>query len=249
MNEYNIIGDIAGQYDTLLALLDKMPKTATPFSVGDMNDRGPKNKEVLEFFMKNGKAVLGNHEHLMLTEYQSKMGASPYYESGVWLSNGGIATLQSFLPDVDVELLLDYRAYQSHFDPEDPIWNKAINYYWKCIDKLPADIMNWLAALPLYHEEDGLFISHGVKNPVFSLEKACDLNVSIYRIEDTLIWNRGSPRRYKNTVQIYGHNSYRDTHYHKDEKGVFAIGIDTSRVQVLTGIHWPSMQIYQQEYI
>jgi hypothetical protein len=93
----NIIGDIAGQYDAMLRLLQKMPDEET-ISVGDMIDRGPKSKDVVEWFMKNGKAVLGNHDHMMLDAVRG----SGYYEEGLWCYNGGMATLNSFggrIPD------------------------------------------------------------------------------------------------------------------------------------------------------
>jgi hypothetical protein len=35
MNNYNVIGDIAGEYKTLLALLNKTPKDAELISLGD----------------------------------------------------------------------------------------------------------------------------------------------------------------------------------------------------------------------
>ena len=56
----NLIGDIQGNYRTLLALLKQMPDD-DPVSVGDMIDRGPRSMEVLEFFRNHGKALLGNH--------------------------------------------------------------------------------------------------------------------------------------------------------------------------------------------
>lgn len=87
----NIIGDIAGEYDAFLRLLRKMPDEEV-ISVGDMIDRGMKSKEVVEWFMKNGKAVLGNHEHMML----SSLRCLNFYDHGIWLFNGGNATLMSF---------------------------------------------------------------------------------------------------------------------------------------------------------
>src|SRR3990167_9116336 len=89
----NIVGDIAGRYDQLLALLKKMPDDEV-ISIGDMIDRGPKSKEVIEWFMKNGKAILGNHEHMMLDFYRN----GGYYEHGIWQWNGGSTTLTSFDP-------------------------------------------------------------------------------------------------------------------------------------------------------
>lgn len=89
----NIIGDIAGQYDTLLALLAKMPDEE-PISVGDMVDRGHQSKQVLDFFMKNGRAIMGNHEHMMWDYYTHPEGMG-FYSWGIWRYNGGSATIHS----------------------------------------------------------------------------------------------------------------------------------------------------------
>lgn len=94
----NIIGDIAGQYKALMALIEQMPDEEV-ISIGDMVDRGPQSKEVIEWFMANGRAILGNHEHMMLDQY-NKMGG--YYQDGIWIWNGGGFTLESFngfIPD------------------------------------------------------------------------------------------------------------------------------------------------------
>ena len=48
----NLIGDIHGNYQTLLALLKQMPDEE-PVSVGDMIDRGPLSRKEHEFFMKH----------------------------------------------------------------------------------------------------------------------------------------------------------------------------------------------------
>lgn len=98
----NVIGDIAGQYETCMALLKKMPDDE-PISLGDMNDRGPKSNKVLEFFMNYGRAVLGNHEHLMLDHLRG----TKYYEHGLWLNwNGGSPTMRSFDYEVPEKYLL-----------------------------------------------------------------------------------------------------------------------------------------------
>lgn len=221
---FNIIGDIAGQYKTLLALLDKMPE-GTPVSVGDMVDRGPNSKEVLEFFKENGLAVMGNHDHMMLCEHKD----NHYYDYGVWIWNGGGSTLRSFFPDAD------------EANPQD----------------LPKDLMDWVDNLPLYLELEEnnagvkAFVSHAVKNPTFTVEKACELgnNAMDRKGMHSIIWNRGKSRRMEGFYQIFGHNSHWGLEKQMDQKGEYGICIDTSRSKVLTGIHWPSGVIYQQEYI
>lgn len=227
MSDYNIIGDIAGQYLTLKALLEKMPKDATPVSVGDMVDRGPRSKEVLEFFKENGLAVLGNHEHMFVDACRKK----GYYIPEGWFNNGGTHTVMSFFPDVDWSITNCF-------------------HYLSKINEENKELLDWVESLPLYLELEGAFVSHAPKRPDWTLELACKVGEEInYLTDDTIIWNRGNPRRMENRLQLFGHNAHWGLKHFNDIKGEFAICIDTSNSKVLTGIHWPSGQIYQQEYI
>ena len=61
-----IIGDVHGNFQTLKALISKLPKNSEIIFVGDLVDRGLNSKEVIEFIrINNYKCVLGNHEKLM----------------------------------------------------------------------------------------------------------------------------------------------------------------------------------------
>lgn len=64
------VGDLHGQLDPLLALLDRVGFGSDDrlFSVGDLVDRGPKSWELLQWFRRNPNcfAVLGNHDALMI---------------------------------------------------------------------------------------------------------------------------------------------------------------------------------------
>ncbi|MCH2295693.1 MAG: metallophosphoesterase [SAR324 cluster bacterium] len=99
----NLIGDIHGNYQTLLALLKQMPDEE-PVSVGDMIDRGPRSRKVLEFFMKHGRALLGNHEHMMLDH----LNGGGDYERGLWFMNGGNATLASLGQNSSMDSLIQF---------------------------------------------------------------------------------------------------------------------------------------------
>jgi serine/threonine protein phosphatase 1 len=216
----NIIGDIAGRYDTLMALLKKMPDEEV-VSVGDMVDRGPKSKEVLDFFMKNGRAVLGNHEHMMGCEY----GRFPSpYQQGLWVSyNGGRATLRNF------GLSLDSKE-----------------------EGVLTPYLDWIEKLPLFLIEDGLFISHAPISPFSASYKDC-LEVSNRRtFEDSVIWNRMTPPKpMEGLFQVFGHNNWQGGEFFKQKgnKKPHALCLDKSRYEVMMGLHWPSMKIYEQEYI
>ena len=89
---YNIIGDIAGRFDELMLLLAKMPEADKVILVGDMVDRGPKSKEVIEWAMNNPNviAIKGNHEDMMVD----------FCEDGKWIIEY-IEELGSFNPEDD----------------------------------------------------------------------------------------------------------------------------------------------------
>jgi serine/threonine protein phosphatase 1 len=214
----NIISDIAGEYDTFMALLKKMPDDEV-ISVGDMVDRGPKSKEVIEFFMKNGKAILGNHEHMMIDHLRD----TGYYDRDIWFYNGGRKTLESF-------------------DPSQVFYDK---------EAVPTKVLLWLERLPLYLEVDGCLVSHSFVARGMTLAESVKLGNSIWDVgESKIIWNRDPPiRREEYKLQIAGHNSQTGLRFFEDDKGKYALCIDDSRKKKLTGIHLPSFEIYQQDYI
>lgn len=227
MQELNIIGDIAGQYKTLLSLLEKMPKSAKLFSVGDMIDRGPQSKEVLEYIMQNGTAILGNHEHMMLSSVDFT-NQHKVYGLNTWLSNGGLATLKSFYPNLESGYIQAANAAETFHN----------NF---------PEIFSWLKQLPMFHKQKKLFISHAPYPAYYSIKQATTLSYN--NINQTIIWNRDLPIRMKGKVQIFGHNSHWGLRNISDDKGSYALCIDTSKQNILTGIHWPSMEIFQQTYV
>jgi len=64
MKEHYVIGDVHGEYKTLLALLEKIPKDSEIIFVGDLIDRGLQSREVVALVREKGyKVVKGNHEN------------------------------------------------------------------------------------------------------------------------------------------------------------------------------------------
>lgn len=212
-----------------MALLAKMPKTATPLSLGDMIDRGPQSKEVLDFFMKDGNlSVKGNHDHFL----ESFCRGDGYYDGGIWQYNGGNTTLESFG--------LSNTGWDTDYS------------------QIPEKYVKFIEDLPLYlyldeYNTDGLqgFVSHGSKNPTLTPEQCATIGKSIRarRGDDSFLWNRGATGRLENYYQVCGHNSHWGLEAQTDKQGEYGKCIDTSRSRVLTGLHWPSMVIYQQEFI
>ena len=48
-----VIGDVHGEYKTLLALIAKLPKNAQLIFVGDLIDRGEYSADIIHFVRKN----------------------------------------------------------------------------------------------------------------------------------------------------------------------------------------------------
>lgn len=87
-----IISDIHGCYRTLRRLLRKCPDEPIVLA-GDLIDRGPSSREVVEFAMRQGlPTVLGNHDDLML-EFVTTRSSDARFD---WMINGGRETLRSW---------------------------------------------------------------------------------------------------------------------------------------------------------
>lgn len=215
-----VIGDVAGNFKELKLLLRKLPQDADIILAGDLNDRGPDTKEVIQWAIDNKiLAVHSNHGDMFTGYYNRHKGiehtafkdfVSKSEEDNIFLVNGGHETLVSY----------------------------------GGIDNVPQEHIDWLMNLPWYIETDDCIITHG-PIPKYTI----NLNTVIgydkpYR--STVLWNRESPTR-RDKIQIYGHNTYHDIY--EDEDGVYAYCIDNCGEDELMAIHYPSMQIYKQGYL
>jgi serine/threonine protein phosphatase 1 len=212
MATYNIIGDIAGRLDELMLLLTKMPKANKIILLGDMIDRGPNSKEVIEWAMTNPDviAIKGNHEDMMVDFYLKRN----RYEQGIWFDNGGSATVQS---------------YGCMLHTSKPSYEDKIR------ESLNKDHIEWMDKLPMFYEDAGLYVSHAPWNGSFALGK--------YKSAEDMLWNRYPPHKHEGILQVFGHNASLKA-YHD-----YAICIDNSSKRVLTGMHWPTKEIIEQEYL
>lgn len=74
-----IVGDLHGCYDEFLDMLNLAAKSSKANArilklfVGDLVNKGPKSKQILDYFINNGKedmlAVRGNHDERIVQEY------------------------------------------------------------------------------------------------------------------------------------------------------------------------------------
>lgn len=209
----NIIADIAGRYDELMLLLAQMPQDEPIILVGDLVDRGPKSKEVIEWAMTtpNVITIKGNHEDMMV-DFALNL---KRYEEGIWFMNGGNKTMYS------------YGCMLSHEKPSNDERIRAA---------IPKKHIEWLQKLPIFYREEGLFVSHAPWNGSMH-------ELGHYTSEEDALWHRYQPKKREGIIQIFGHNSS------LRQYGDYAICIDDSSRKKLTGIHWPSKKIYQQDYL
>lgn len=86
-----VIGDVHGEYDKLISLINKLPIDAKICFVGDLIDRGKHSAKVLELIVNNENyfSVKGNHEQLMIDSFLEK-------DYSIWKQNGGNKTIKSF---------------------------------------------------------------------------------------------------------------------------------------------------------
>jgi serine/threonine protein phosphatase 1 len=212
----NIIGDIAGRYDELMLLLEKMPEADLIISVGDLVDRGPKSKEVIQWFMdtENADAVYGNHEDLFINGIVRR-------DTYNWMYNGGGATLRSYI----------------ELGPGEKIEDKTLNDV-----VVPPEHLQWVQTRPMYFEFDDLVISHA---PITSLK---NLPQDPLGRDHFFIWNRYEPSKPQGKYMIYGHNGKFKRHKWGDGSE-FAMCIDNSHSGRLTGIHWPTKEIFSVDFL
>lgn len=262
-NNYNVVGDIAGNFLTLQALLAKMPQEAKLICLGDPNDRGPRSKEVIKFLMNDeknngGRTLQSNHAHMMTEAWDQRNSPHTkplYYDLELWPlmeCNGGIATMRSY--DVD--------------------WFKKKNIS----NVIPKEHIDFLKNCPLYIENEDFIFTHAPIEAKASVEERSNIGLGFAECNDDLtsrrsvLWNRYVPDKpqpkLNGKINIFGHNSSDDVKFYtttypngikvtqedipellNDWESVFAIAMDTSGGNKLSGLHLPTMTIYEQEYI
>lgn len=253
MKNVNIFGDIAGRFDEFQQLESIMPEADLNIWVGDLHDRGQKSRQMIEYAMKKDgdKYITLHSNHADL--FVDFMKLEGRYEIGLFLHNGGMTTLQSY----------GYKGTDSlpdwYYEPEEFAQVTGDLRRW-ALKNIPAEHIKWLETRPYYYEQEGLFVSHAARNPCYKLEQLCFTGVGkspFYDKDHSLLWNRGSPRRIKDKngnliFQVYGHDSCLFWHTKKTIKGKdqekWAVCIDDSGHKKLTGINYPSKQIFQVEY-
>lgn len=125
MQKVVIISDPHGCWYTMVRLLNRCPKGANLVFAGDLIDRGPHSRKVVEFAMEHKiPTCMGNHEDLALAFHHRRAKCKEYYDEGVWLMNGGKEALENWRPQ---------GKYSSVYKLS-----------------LPNDVLTWMESLPPY---------------------------------------------------------------------------------------------------
>lgn len=198
----SVIGDVHGCDDALSRLL-AMPEVAAGqlVFVGDLIDRGPDSKAVLDRVIglaRDGAAsvIMGNHERMLLDFLDNPSG-----KARRWLTFGGAQTLESY----------------GIAPPPEGAPPRRLN---RVRDALAAalgeDAIAWLRARPLVFSSGNVAVVHAGADP----ERAMDEQRAA-----VLLWgheNLGAVARRDGTWIVHGHSVVRRP---RDADGV--ISIDT----------------------
>jgi len=107
---------------------------------------------------------------------------------------------------------------------------------------VPAKIIEWLQTRQMYFSFDDLIISHA---PITNLNL---VPADPFGRDSFFIWNRVPPKKPQSKFMIYGHNGQFRRHKWGDGSE-FAMCIDNSHSGRLTGIQWPSKEIFSVDYL
>lgn len=109
-----VIGDIHGCAATLRRLVDDTLRPVPAdriYLLGDLIDRGPDSKGVLDFIFElrerglSVASIRGNHEEMFL------QASADHTYQGLWAANGGLTTLASFQADGPGDIPGRYRDF------------------------------------------------------------------------------------------------------------------------------------------
>ena len=245
MKEFIAIGDIAGRFTEMEQLIKLCPANIHIVSLGDPNDRGYDSRKVIEFFMAdttNRTLIQSNHAHMMIDFWEN----NNEYDEYIFLANGGITTALSYQVAISDELEKNVMMIMFGYYSQailDATIEMIVDVRIEFISKVPKEHIEFLKSCPLYVETDDVIMTHAPINPTFPLETDIKSKRGL-----AFVWNRGGTRR-RDKFQIHGHMANKSVVELKDRKGLYGLNVDSSRGDILSAVHWPSMQIFSVPYI
>jgi serine/threonine protein phosphatase 1 len=242
-----VVGDIHGDLEALfkvLACLPTLTKDDTLVFVGDYIDRGPKSAQVVDYVRKLPKqtpakvvCLRGNHEDAWL-----RVIARGWPEYVLPPVNGCLACMRSFEgrpPPAD-----DERATKAEMEI------MLLGAFF------PAEVVQWMDALPFYYEDEHAIYVHA------GLPRGADgtfTHPSKVEPQIALLWCREEAffRDYRGKLVVFGHTTTAclppelSTYTPDDPTDIWAgpcvVGLDTGAGKggFLTVLELPAMRVYE----
>jgi serine/threonine protein phosphatase 1 len=241
------IGDIHGDFDQLLKLLNLLPPLDamdTLVFLGDYVDRGPRSAQVIRFVrdalpqQTSAKIVTlrGSHEDAWL-----KVRKGGYPEFILPVNNGCLATLRSFrggsVPTLE------------ETGTSEELMTMLTGSFW------PDDVVAWMEQLLVYYEDDHALYVHA------GLPKVGDRWAHPSELSDPkpVIWQRTDEffRNYRGKLVVFGHTPVKDLPHElsiytpDDPSDLYVtsclVGADTGcgHSGFLSAIELPNMYVYE----
>lgn len=241
-----VIADVHGYGKTLLKLIEQLPVDALLVFVGDLIDRGPNSRLVVETVMNNNYlCVKGNHEDMMVEvvrDYQTTRKMNYY---GMWFQGyvGGWETIENYRfheKDEEGRSLFELDVFQEHA-------------YW--MNQLPIYI-----EFPDNKNENGkhLVVSHSsVARDWHNRNK----DGWKWMFSRTVLWQHllndpkaelgvRNPKKVENIFNVFGHTPIAGgpkigRHFAAIDNGVYSSPLNNKGH--LVAFEFPSGKIYKEE--
>ncbi len=229
-----IIGDIHGCYDELLRLEEKILRISQNhklepiiISTGDLIDRGPKSKQVIQHFVdgqKNGThfCVLGNHE-LQFLDFL-RFSNEKWFSKNIKKVPSHFYNLKEvhrqsrwgpFIRAEEYPLLL--KTYWIGQGGDDTLKSYGINWKNPSLNLIPKDHIKFLLNLPVIIEKSSFIVTHALpvkkhlnKYKSYS-NKKIKTDIKVKNALHSLVWNRSltGVSKVKNRSLISGHTMFK----------------------------------------
>ena len=171
-----VVGDVHGFHETALCLLEALELDEGDHVVflGDLIDRGPDSHGMVQTVKQrhNLWSVKGNHEAMMVEQFQERLLEDPNPDFQLWMHNGGRTTLDSYME----------AATQTDGTLDREGLFKAVN-----------DDRRWMSGLPTHIVLDRWRLVHAGYHPAQSLAVP---------LEETLLWIREPFHRASEPVDV-----------------------------------------------
>lgn len=181
-----VITDPHGCFKSLVTLVNSLPINVPITFAGDLVDRGPNSRDIIEFVKANGyDCVLGNHEQMMIDaikfiEVNGVLELEKIDYQDTWMLNGGEQTLDNY---VNADGTYDIVGLKAHVD-----WLKSLPYHIL----YPNEVNG---------KGQALLVTHSTASHVYG-----KVDSSNPQFIDHVTWMRDPmPPKIPNIYNVYGH--------------------------------------------